>query len=87
MTPNAAVSRNLCGICFVVKWSDSDTTKRIPRKLSVCTALLGYFLAECMKEYSQHYLLFLNREANSTRNKYHKTAMVAQAASITINIG
>ena len=32
---NAAISRNLCGVRLVVKWSDSDTTRRTPRKLSI----------------------------------------------------
>ena len=41
---NAAISRNLRGVRLVVKWSDSDTTRRTPRKLSICMALLGAFL-------------------------------------------
>ena len=36
---NAAVSRNLCAVRLVVKLSDSETTRRTARKLSVCTAL------------------------------------------------
>ena len=40
---NAAVSRNLCAVRLVVKLSDSETTRRTARKLSVCTALLDAF--------------------------------------------
>jgi len=40
---NAAVSRNLCAVCFVVPLSDSETTRQTARKLSACTALLGSF--------------------------------------------
>ena len=40
---NAAVSRNLCAVCLVVQWNDSDTTRQTARKLSVCTALLDAF--------------------------------------------
>ena len=39
--PNAAVSRNLCAVCLVVQWNDSDTTRQTARKLSACTALLA----------------------------------------------
>ena len=40
ISSNAAISRNLCGGGLVVKWSDSDTTRPTPRKLSACIALL-----------------------------------------------
>ena len=31
---NAAISRSVCGVCIVVKSSDSETTMQTPRTLS-----------------------------------------------------
>ena len=38
---NAAISRSVCGVCIVVKLSDSETTMQTPRTLTDCMALLG----------------------------------------------
>ena len=51
---NAAVSRNLCAVCLVVKWNDSDTTRQTARKLSVCTALLDAFSPYLLAQHSNY---------------------------------
>ena len=41
---NVSLSRNLCAVCIVVQWSDSETTMQTARKLSVCSDLLCVLL-------------------------------------------
>ena len=64
---NAKFSRNLCGVCLVVKWNDSDTTRQTPRKLSVCNFLLEYFLNELHSERVYQHSLDVSHAQNGSK--------------------
>ena len=67
ISPNAKFSRNLCGVCLVVKWNDSDTTRQTPRKLSVCNFLLEYFLNKLHSERVYQHSLDVSHAQNGTK--------------------